>query len=280
MKINSIKVIDAGRKGIEVSMIDPTISKGKTVNDEKIIVRPTPIPNKIKSSIARVQIYYLTLTGYFLPEYAKFVDYETGGLDETVKAETDEEKTHYKNLVELLDKTRITSIKTEGKSQFIISGFIEIIGRRGCSVTTPLMKTNDEMHFDRFFDCLDTIESIFVDCKEHVVSSDVEMQDAKQFMLDFAENLKDDKREDMLDLINNSDENQLSEQMIEILEKKGCIVIPPVVNEEPAEEKEEKKDDDFGKQESSSNKKAKEVTMKVVADDTMPSISKTGTKDF
>lgn len=228
-KVNKIKVLDCGRKGILIEFVEPAIKNGESVIDEKTIKRPMPLPSSIKDSINRTKIYYLKLTGHWLNEWDAFVK----DMSNSISFEEDMPAIART----LIDNTRINGIKNNNNG-FVISGFVNTLGLKGCAINTPLVTENDVDEYEYYDEVHDLIIEIFNDVKEHAIATKVEMPDAKQFCIDFGKEIKDEtKREIYMDELEEMTEEDQTAKMKRVLEATGCIVLDPNEQEEVVEDK-------------------------------------------
>lgn len=235
MQINKIKLIDCGRKGIEVDLIEVVEStklNNFIMKDDVNRKRGMPIPPSLKKTIYSLRYFFFNLTGYWAPPFNKYIDDSL--YDLKPHKDEDELKAGEEYLRALWYGTEINIIEMKG-GQIRIHARIYTLSDKYIDVKTPWLDPEDD--FDFYDQLLELAEKIGEETIEYLTKDTLSLVEAKTLLLELMSNTEDKER------VGNQSEEENIEELASILEKAGCVVLTPE-NEKALEEnnREEKTD--------------------------------------
>ena len=226
MKLTGFELIDSGRRGVVISYDEQKKGDKFSALDSVKRTCRIPIPMTLRAEVIKLKHYFLTATGYWKPSWTKLLRADLLSIDDDkiVPVDIAEEKA---KAHDLLLNTVINGVKVKNKGIFI-SGTVTINDK----CITPkydFVAPDDEYGiYDEIYERMEIISEIIF---EYMSMEELKLADVKQILSEMVKTEDDKQRVKTL-----SDHESL-EEMISLLEERGCIIIEPdggIESEEPA----------------------------------------------
>lgn len=216
MKINSVKLVQSGLKGIVVTYANPSNKDNRTFIDEHVSKKRAPIHEELETNFESLRRYLLDICGY----------------ESNIK---DEEGLYN------ISRTEITGITYNYKGFVIIGKYKILGGDKTINLVTPLLKDGEE--FSGFQDVCVILDNIYKEVKSYM-SGEKTFSD-EQLVLKFNTG-KEGFDENTFKALPKNEQYKIA---TEILEGMGAFVFhseeSPVAQEENLEETLEEEDFDL-----------------------------------
>ena len=250
-EITSFKLLQKGHGGLTVDVKTYfEVAGGRKIVESGTRGRTIPILPNLRKKIDNLKYYYLILTGHWIDPYNDYFDKEV--MRPRVPGAGEEYNGPWATLVELWEKTFITAANVTEDGGFIISGFLEVIPKKPVNITIPKVKVSDD--YSMFEDTIDVLNEVAVEMINYFTVGTI-LEDPRNTL----KGLRDYSDNDMKGL----NDQEVEEQLIEILESRGAIIISPSDSqmlearkkhaepgEEPNPEEEEEEEEELEEEES------------------------------
>lgn len=214
-EITKFKLLQKGANGLEADVKTYfEVGGGRKIVETGSRSRAMSIKPALGIAVARLKYYYLILTGHWIEAYNNYFDKEL--MVPRTPTEEDPLNVPWATLQSLWDKTFIASANVTDDGGFIISGFLEIIPKKPLNISTPKVKMSDDYSF--FEETMDVLQEVAVHIIDYFTQGTI-LDDPRE-RLQIEAKYSDD---DMAGL----DDAEVEEQLIEMLEARGAIILSP-----------------------------------------------------
>jgi hypothetical protein len=190
------------------------VAGGRKIVESGTRGRTIPILPNLRKKIDNLKYYYLILTGHWIDPYNDYFDKEV--MRPRVPGAGEEYNGPWATLTELWEKTFITAANVTDDGGFIISGFLEVIPKKPVNITIPKVKVSDD--YSMFEDTINVLNEVAVEMINYFTVGTI-LEDPRNTL----KGLRDYSDNDMKGL----NDQEVEEQLIEILESRGAIIISP-----------------------------------------------------
>lgn len=229
--VESFKLVDGGLKGLEANTIELTY-RGSFASVDNVKSRRSklPVPVSLRDKVQALRYYFLSLTFHWHSNWTQRFLTEDHGCLQDIES-SDEE---YLRVVDLWDRTRINKVKVTENS-IRLGGDIEVVDGKKMGLSTVAITEAD--NYD-FYDTLyQKVNDICSDVISYMQSDEYSLEAAKKFLVEKYEgDVEEEQR------IQGQDENLTRQEMIDVLENEGAIVMLSPEQEKKLTEGKEKKE--------------------------------------
>jgi len=237
-EITEFKLFKKGYMGVEaqIKAFYESPEDGRTIVEGGSRSRSLPIGEMLRKEINKLKYSYLVLTGHWIQPFNDRFDTEK--MEPRVPREDESYDGPWQVLIDLWQKTVITGAKITPDREFLIKGYLEIIDKKPVNITTPQINMTDDFSF--FDDTINMLNSISKGIIEYFTVGHI-LEQPRNTLKELAGYEEEQ--------INELTDEEIEEQLIEILESKGAIILkhtdtpktelPEAVKEEMAKDAED-----------------------------------------
>ena len=237
-EITEFKLFKKGYMGVEaqIKAFYESPEDGRTIVESGSRSRSLPIGEMLRKEIKKLKYSYLVLTGHWIQPFNDRFDTEK--MEPRVPGEGESYDGPWQVLIDLWQKTVITGAKITPEREFLIKGYLEIIDKKPVNITTPQINMTDDFLF--FDDTINMLNNISKGIIEYFTVGHI-LEQPRSTLKELAGYEEEQ--------INERTDEEIEEQLIEILESKGAIILkntdtpktelPEAVKQEMAKDAEE-----------------------------------------
>ncbi len=213
-EITKFKLFKKGHNGLEVEVKTYFDSPGgRKIVEPGSRRRYLPIGSALREGINGLKYYYFILTGHWLEVYNDYFDRDL--MVPKIPGKDEDYNGPWAALRDLWDKTFITGAEVKDGG-FFITGFLEIIPKKPLNISTPKISLSDDYAF--FQETIDCLNNLAMEMINYFSIGSI-LENSRDTLKEIAEYSPDDMK-------GLSDE-EVENQLIEILESRGAIMISP-----------------------------------------------------